>query len=257
MKATLIPALLLLLSGGASQAQEATRALTDLFSPRRIIKTNLAGYALLAVNANYEQKVSGKTSAGLLGGYKLPTTIRLEGIGELNGDRQTYTGDIRPSGLFLNPYFRFYPGTALKGFYLEAFGRYYNYSFEVPYDYEKNERTIRAALDGTANGMGGGLALGVQVALASRLYLDLHAGYGMGVGQVHVETNDPNLELEDYLSIKRNIEQHRDDADVRFFLLGNVLTGIEADANERSAWADIRNRTFPILRAGISLGVAF
>ncbi|MEZ4758875.1 MAG: hypothetical protein R2810_03680 [Flavobacteriales bacterium] len=90
------------------------------------------------------------------------------------GSDQTYTGDITPKGSFVNPYFRFYTSGALTGFYLEGFLRYYNYTYLVPYDYEKNESTIRANLDGTADGFGGGLP-GGQFALAPRLYLDVFA----------------------------------------------------------------------------------
>lgn len=249
----------MLLGACFTHAQDAaSTAASALFSPRRIVKTNLAGYALLAVNANYEQKVGVRTSVGLLGGYKLPQTIRLEGIGKLDGESQTYTGDIRPEGLFLNPYFRFYTGSEVfKGFYLEAFVRYYDYKYLVPYDYDKNGRTIRANLDGTASGTGGGLALGVQLPLGPRVYLDLNLGYGMASGDAHVETNDPNLDAEDYQKIKRNIEKHRDDADVKIFLLDDVISSIDANANSNSAWADVKGQVFPIIRGGVALGFAF
>lgn len=242
----------------AVHAQDAASAVSDLFSPRRIVKTNLVGYALLAVNANYEQKVGQRTSVGLLGGYKVPSTIHVAAIGNLDGENQTYTGDIEPSGLFLNPYFRFYTGkAAFKGFYLEAFTRYYDYNFLVPYDYDKDGGKIRANLDGTATGFGGGLALGVQVPLGTRVYLDINLGYGMAKGDVHVETNDPNLDAEDYQTIKRNIEKYRDDAEVKIFLLDNVISSIEANASSNSAWADIKDQTFPIVRGGIAIGFAF
>ncbi len=248
---------LLLLSTIPSNGQDAGGAVSALFSPRRVVKTNLAGYAMLSVSANYEQMVGAKTTVGLLGGYKLPNVIHVEAIGNLDGERQTYTGDVEPSGLFMNPYFRYYPNAAFKGFYVEAFGRYFNYDFLVPYDYEKNGGTIRADLDGNASAVGGGLAIGVQFALASRLFLDINAGYGMAVGSVHVETSDPNLELEDYLTIKRNIEKYQDDADVQVFLLGDILTDPDAQATSTSAWADFRDKTFPIVRGGISIGYAF
>ncbi|MCB9184116.1 MAG: DUF3575 domain-containing protein [Flavobacteriales bacterium] len=242
----------------ATQAQSpAADAVGALFSPKRIVKTNLAGYAWLSANVNYEQKTGLKTSVGLLGGYKLPTVIHVSALGDLDGEKQTYTGDIEPKGLFLNPYFRFYPKEAFKGFYVEAFMRYFNYSYLVPYDYEKNGGTIRANLDGTASAVGGGLAIGVQFALASRLYLDINAGYGMAVGQAHIETNDPNLELEDYLTIKRNIEKYQDDADVQVFLLGDLLKDPDAKADESHAEADFTNKVFPTLRGGISIGYAF
>ncbi|MBK9176839.1 MAG: DUF3575 domain-containing protein [Flavobacteriales bacterium] len=222
-----------------------------------MIKTNLAGYALLSVGANYEQKVGLKTTVGLLAGYKLPSTIHVEAVGNLDGERQTYTGDVEPQGLFINPYFRFYPKEAFKCFYIEAFTRYFNYTFLVPYEYEKNGGIINANLDGKASAFGGGLGLGVQFAIAPRVFLDFNAGFGMAVGNVHLETNDPNLELEDYLIIKHNIEQYQDDADVQVFMLGDILTDPKAEATSSKAWADFDNKLFPIMRGGISIGYAF
>lgn len=248
----------LLLSASAIQGQDGTDPVSELFSPKRIVKTNLAGYALLSVTLNYEQMVGVKSSVGLLGGYKIPTVYRVDAIGKLDGEDQTYSGDIEPKGLFLNPYFRIYTGTSVfRGFYVEAFGRYYDYEYLVPYDYDKNNTTIHANLDGTATGMGGGLALGVQFSLAPRIYLDIHAGYGMGVADIHLQTNDPNLDAADYQKIKTNIEQHEAEGDVTVFLLGDVLKGLDAEADATSAWGDIKGKTFPLVRAGVSIGVAF
>jgi hypothetical protein len=248
----------LLLASSHIHAQDAGTVASAVFSPRAILKTNLVGYAWLSANLNYEYKAGLNTSVGLLAGYKIPSVIHISALGDLKGDQQTYTGDIEPQGLFVNPYFRFYVGQqALKGFYLEAFARYFNYTFLVPYDYEKNGRNIRANLDGTANGMGGGLALGVQFPVAPRVYLDIHAGYGMGSGDIHVETNDPNLDAADYQKIKSNIEKYEDDADVQIFVLESVLNNLDAEANANSAWADVKGATFPILRGGISVGFAF
>ena len=67
----------LILGTGSIHGQDATSLASEVFSPRRIVKTNLAGYALLVVNANYEQKVGLRTSVGLMGGYKLPSTIQV------------------------------------------------------------------------------------------------------------------------------------------------------------------------------------
>lgn len=257
MKNWFIGSAFLLCAGGMQAQAPAANVVSALFSAKRIVKTNLVGYALLSANVNYEQKTGLKTSVGLLGGYKLPSTIHVEALGNLDGEKQTYSGDIEPQGIFLNPYFRYYTSEAFKGFYLEAFVRYFNYNYLVPYDYEKNGGTIRANLDGTASAVGGGLALGVQFPIAPRVYLDINAGYGMAVGQAHIETNDPNLELEDYLTIKRNIEKYQDDADVQVFLLGDILKDPDAKADESHAEADFTGKIFPVLRGGISIGYAF
>ncbi|HRD52776.1 MAG TPA: DUF3575 domain-containing protein [Flavobacteriales bacterium] len=246
----------LLFSASNAQAQAAAGG---LFSPRRIVKTNLVGYANLAVNLNYEQKVGTKTSVGLLAGYKLPTVIHVKAIGTIDGERQTYTGDVEPEGVFLNPYFRYYTKETFKGFYVEAFLRYFNYKFLLPYDYEKRSdgRNIRANADGKASAFGGGLALGAQFPLGPRVYMDINIGYGMAVGNARLETNDPNLELEDYRTIQRNIEKYQDDEDIQVFLLGEIVTDPKAGSTDTKAWADFNNKLFPLLRGGISIGYAF
>ncbi len=157
----------------------------------------------------------------------------------------------------MNPYFRYYTREAFKGFYLEVFLRYFNYNFLVPYEYEKNGGIINANLDGNVSAFGGGLGLGVQVELSPRVYLDFNVGYGMGIGTVYLKTNDPNLDRDDYLTIKRNIEKYQDDADVQVFLLGDILTDPDARADDRMAEAWFRNKLFPMLRGGISIGYAF
>lgn len=245
---------MLLLAPFALQAQDIASA---LFSPKRIVKTNLTGYALLSVSLNYEQKVGPKTSVGLLAGYKLPSVIHVEAIGSIDGEKQTYTGDVEPQGIFINPYYRYYTRETFKGFYIEGFMRYFSYNFLVPYEYEKNGGIINANLDGKASAFGAGVGLGVQVNLAPRVFLDFNAGFGLAMGNVHLETNDPNLELEDYRTIKRNIEQYQDDADIQVFLLGDILTDPKAEATDTKAWADFENKLFPILRGGISIGFAF
>ncbi|MBL0127466.1 MAG: DUF3575 domain-containing protein [Flavobacteriales bacterium] len=245
-------------SAAIGHAQDATGLLGEVFSAKRIVKTNLVGYAFLSVNANYEQKTGPNTSVGLLAGYKLPSTIHVEAIGNLDGENQTYSGDVEPKGVFLNPYFRYYTAQTFKGFYMEAFLRYFNYTYLVPYDYEKNNgTTIHANLDGTASAFGGGLALGVQFNIAPRVYMDINAGFGVATGNAHIETNDPNLELEDYLTIKHNIEKYQDDADVQVFLLGDILKDPVAKADANHAEADFNNKIFPIVRGGICIGYAF
>ena len=181
----------------------------------------------------------------------------MEAIGRIDGESQQYKSEVEPQGLYMNPYFRFYPKQAFKGFYVEGFARYFNYTYSVPYDYDKNGRTIRAALDGTASAVGGGLALGVQFNLASRVFLDINGGYGMALGNARVETSDPNLDRADYEKIKRNIERYQDDPDVQVFLLGDFLKNPDARATDTSAEAEFKNKVFPILRGGISIGYAF
>jgi hypothetical protein len=202
-------------------------------------------------------KTSPKTSAGMLGGYKIPSTYNLSGFGNFDGEQMTYTGKITPKGEFVNPYFRFYTKEAMTGFYVEAFLRYYDYNYLVPYDYDKEGRLIRANVDGTAHGFGGGISIGGQFSLAQHLFMDIYGGFGVGRGDIHLQTSDPNLDADDYANIKHNIEKNRDSFDPHIFLLGKTITSLTACAEANSAWADITNQLFSILRGGISIGYAF
>lgn len=241
----------------AQDPAPAASAVQNAFSPKYILKTNLVALGMSSINLNYEIKTSPFTSAGLLTGYKVSSTFTVDAVGNLSDDQMTYTGEITPKGVFVNPYFRYYTSGSMTGFYLEAFVRYYNYTFLVPYDYEKNGSNIRANLDGSANGFGGGLALGGQFKLAPHLYLDIYGGMGVGSGDIHMETNDPNLDAQDYQNIKKNIEENRDDADVTILFLDRTIKSLDANANSTSAWADINNQLFPLMRGGIALGWAF
>lgn len=224
--------------------------------PRSIIKTNLVGLGLFTINANYEYKLNDKFSVGLVGGYKIPSTYTLDANASStsnNGDL-AYTGEITPKGYFLNPYARMYTKGAMTGFYLELYTRYFNYNFQVPYDYEKNSGTVNANADGTASAFGGGLALGTQIPLGKIFVIDLYAGLGMGVGKAHLETNDENLDAQDFADIKAEMDQIED---VEIVVIGKAINNMTYDANSTSAWADIKGLPVPMMRAGVSFGVMF
>jgi hypothetical protein len=235
-------------------------SIAQVSGPRNIIKTDLTAYVpskynlISSINLNYEFKINEKFSVGAVGGTLLSSAHELGATGTSGADKLSYKGEITPSGYFINPYGRFYTKEAMTGFYLELFTRYYNYDFQIPYDYEKNNGTITANADANASAFGGGIVIGSQVALGKMFVLDFYAGAGMGLGKFHAETNDPNLDEQDYADIKQemaNIEN------VEIIFVGNAIKNMTYDANSTSAWADISNIAVPMLRAGISFGVAF
>ena len=240
--------------GGDGATGDVAREITG---PRTMLKTNLVGLALTSINGNIEYKTGGASSVGLLGGYKLPTTITVNGWAETVSDgQQTYTGEIEPSGWFINPYARIYAKEAFHGFYVEPFLRFFGFDYKVPYDYEKNNTTIRAFADGEASGWGGGLGFGTSFDIAPRIFLDINLGFGIAQGDIYVITSDPNLDAQDYQDIKAKIEENKN-ADVEILILGSVLDELEAGANETSAWAEMNDVIMPIFRGGIHFGFAF
>ena len=229
-------------------------AYAQIPAPRSIIKTNLLAYTTSTINLNYEYKVAPKFSVGLITGYTLPVTRTLDASGTSSSGKATYNGEITPQGFFVNPYARWYPKDAMTGFYMEAFTRFSSYTFDIPYDYEKDGATIQAAAVGTANTVGGGLVLGTQVPLGPMFVLDFYLGAGMGLGNAHAETDDPQLDAQDFADIKAEMDQLED---VQIIFIGNAINDMTYDANSTSAWADVNNYPIPILRAGISFGYMF
>ena len=84
--------------------------------------------------------------------------------------------------------------------------------------------------------------------------MDFYAGAGLATGNAHAETNDPNLDAQDFEDIKAEMDQIES---VDIIFVGKIIDNMTYDANETSAWADIKGYTMPILRGGISFGIMF
>ncbi|NNM15174.1 MAG: DUF3575 domain-containing protein, partial [Bacteroidia bacterium] len=141
----------------AQTTASATKAVSSILGPRNAIKTNIASYyPLTTANIYYEFKAGQKISVGTGFGYKIPQSFEVDALVDIAGedDDFTWTGDIEPQGLYINPYVRYYPKGAITGFYMEAFVRYYKYDFTAPYDYTKNSVVIYEEADGEVDGFG-------------------------------------------------------------------------------------------------------
>ncbi|MBT8326217.1 MAG: DUF3575 domain-containing protein [Bacteroidia bacterium] len=228
---------------------------------RSIVKTDLKAYVpvnfnvISSINLNYEFKINKKFSTGIVGGSLIERTLELGAAGTAgSGEKLAYKGEITPTGYFLNPYFRMYTKETFNGFYVEVFARHYNYDFLIPYDYDKSGGTIVANAVANAKAYGGGLVIGNQFQFGKMFVLDIYAGAGMGVGNAHAETNDPNLDAQDFQDIKQEMA---DLEDVEIALVGKAINNMTYGANSTSAWADVNNYAIPMLRAGVAFGVMF
>ena len=131
--ASILAGLCLVLTAQAQDSPTDIASPDILTQPKFILKTNLTSYAFTAINLNFEAKTSPVTSVGLLGAYMLPRTYDLSAlVTDSEGDTFDYDGEIEPSGVFITPYFRYYPSGSMTGFYAETFARYYNMEFGVP-----------------------------------------------------------------------------------------------------------------------------
>jgi hypothetical protein len=124
----------------------------NLFSP--IVKTG---------SFFYERKINEKQSAQL-------------GVGFTSYNRM----DVKISGLFFTPEYRFYvSGQSMNGFYVAPFARYQNLKIEDNSDSaEENKAELTT--------IGGGVSVGRQWLFSNIITLDIFAGPSINSGKVKI-----------------------------------------------------------------------
>lgn len=263
---------ILMLGYGLYAQTSTTSAVTSVLGPRNAIKTNIAAYyPLTTANIYYEFKVSNKVSVGTGFGYKIPQTFEVSGIADLADEEDdfTWTGDVEPEGLYVNPYVRFYPkGAAITGLYFEAFLRYYKYTMKIPYTYTDDtdpagnpmpEMTYNEKGDGEADGYGGGFMIGNQFALGPTMVVDIYAGFGLASGSFYAESQkDSQMGPDDYADAKQEIDDAVDaQTELNIPFMDKLVNAVEADASSTKVWAEIKDVAFPMIRFGVVFGGAF
>ena len=227
------------------------------FTQTHAIKTNLLGWAYKSINIGYEFKIGPRVSVGLNSEYRVPGSLNIYLLADRIGtDEISYSGDIKLDGIGVTPHFRYYTRNALKGFYLQPFFRYLNYSFELPYAYEDDGEVKNGATYATLKGYGGGLSLGVQATIGEHFILDFNFGMGVVSGDVHATASYPTLEESDYEYARDAIYDLKEEGSSIPFI-GNLLEKVEAGSDATSAWIDISRGIFPSIKGGISIGYTF
>ncbi|NHE58994.1 DUF3575 domain-containing protein [Cyclobacterium plantarum] len=215
---------------------------------RNIGKLNLTALPLGSIDLQYERVVARKMSAALglrmVPGGGLPFASVYT-----TGDEQDALAQIDRlefGNFAITPEFRFYLGKhdGPRGFYIAPFARYSVINAEIPdYAISSTEETIN--LDGKISGISGGLMLGSQWRLGSRIYLDwwiLGAGYGSSSGELNGVGTLSSTEQQD-------LRDDFSDLDIAV-----VSTETTVDANGIRVGFD---GPWATLRGGLLLGIKF
>jgi len=217
---------------------------------KNLVKWNVAALALKNFSFQYERAVSNKISVagGLRFALKstLPFSSALE---DAIDDEETWNSikDFKTANFAITPEVRFYLGKQVfQGFYVAPFVRYANYTAEVPYTFEVEGIQEIIPLSGNVNTFTGGVLLGAQWKLASRIHLDwwiLGPSYGSNSGSI---TGKKSLSAEEQRELRESLSDLED--------LPVVKTKYTVDDNGAKVdfsgpWAGIR--------AGLSVGFRF
>jgi len=230
---------------------------------KNVVTLNLTSLGFSNLSLRYERRLKGKLSVGIGGGYLLsgllPNVVPVDGI--IGGNEfgvQTATGSF--SGFNATPELRFYPFSkrgAPYGFYLSLFGRYFNYSWDVPYvsvpDPNTGE-TLSANARIGLTGMGGGTTLGAQFLIKDFIVIDwFFIGGGVAPATISGEVSSPDItdDLAYYENVGQDLETFYGD------LPGISGTNLEVDVEPGKASVSVGNQLWPIIRVGIAIGVAF
>ncbi len=163
---------------------------TSAVAQNNIIKLNVSSAVLKNFHVQYERQVSEKKSFAIGLRYQPAAVIPLRQF--LDGyiaNSDVHLGSFITSNFSITPEFRFYAGKrgGLTGFYVAPYLRFAKWSGNLPVSYESETEKRQVALKGSINSFSGGIMVGSQYNLSSRLVFDWwiaggHIGLSSGNG---------------------------------------------------------------------------
>jgi hypothetical protein len=221
---------------------------------KSIVKVNLSSIALSHYSLQYEYVLNNRQSIALgLGvspreGLPFKQTL-LDNFGE-NADARSAIESTTFSKFTITPEYRFYLGKkgAPSGFYIAPFARYTNMSFDNDYTYTPSSGEKHVAhVTGKFNGIGGGVMVGSQWLLSSRVTLDWWiAGPFIGTMKADFHGTDDMSDMtpQDKAELENDIES----VDI-------PLWEIDATVGNNTIDAKLTGPFYGIRAFGISLGL--
>jgi hypothetical protein len=229
-----------------------------------ILKTNLSSLTLNNYSLTYERMLTRKISASLGYRYMPKSALTKSMLGENvmdqikedgEDDLQNQLDKLQMSGGALTAEFRIYTGKrpGARGFYAGIYGRYSQFKYDYPFDYEKPDgSTTLVPLNGHTSGFGGGIVTGGQFMIAKRVVVDLYiigAHYGKMTGKLEGLTDLSDLDEADRAELKADLEDLID--------LGGSEKNIKADVRNDGVRADIKMPFLGVRGLGLTVGFAF
>ncbi|MDX1907436.1 MAG: DUF3575 domain-containing protein [Bacteroidia bacterium] len=232
--------ILVLVSGLSASAQQNAIKVT----PIRLLGRQL--------HLGYERALTDKMSVGLSGMTFFPFQFDDGTIANANlntANTEISSGTLK--GYSVTPELRFYPGSkgAMRGFHAEPFVRHYAWTLGTEGEYTDGADVSQVATDLRLSGTGLGVSIGFQGIVGDVFVIDWFIGGGATASRVRVSgAVDGPLE--------EDVQAYIDDLNASIGAvpgLGNNLIKGDAESfNFKSSFVAI-----PVLRTGLSIGVAF
>ena len=222
---------------------------------KNVFKFLPVNMAFNSLSFEYERKFSPKSS--LILGIGFPTPKPFASKFNLSSADNVITND-KFGSMAIRVAYRHYSGHHLQpvGFYYSPYLKYQKFTAKAD-----NYRTDNSGVNGAAqhynenyevdaNTMSFGLQLGWQFLIAKTVAIDFYPlGFEGGIGSVTatVKTTDATLIQKVYDNVQQNIND-----------LPSVLKG-KVTASKSASQVDVKGSSipFPMLRSGISIGIAF
>ncbi len=225
------------------------------------VKINLSSLLLNNYSFYYERMMTRKFS--LSAGYRFMPDSRIGDIRLVDkaideyfpeedlDDFSVKDGRMKNSAITLEA--RYYLGKkpGARGFYVSAMGRYNNFKMELPYSYSLDGTSENIPMAPSFTSFTGGLGLGAQWRLGSRLVLDLYivgASYGGMNGKLRSNYNFSEFSEDEKQEFISTLEENLDFNNNRY---------LEADISNNSFSGKLNGPIVGLRGLGLSVGVAF
>ena len=250
MRANTILLILCLFSMGAFAQDVPTKVDTIPHGHKNVFKFIPENMAFNSLPFEYERKFSPKSSVTF--GLDLPTAKPFASKFNLSSANIKISNDEFSSTAIRIAY-RHYSGHHVQpvGFYYSPYLKYQKFTAKADnLRTDNNGVTYHENYEVDANTMSFGFQLGWQFLIAKTVAIDFYPiGFEGGVGNVTatVKTTDTNLIQQVYDNVNENIDK-----------LPSVLKG-KVTTSKSSGQVDVKGSSipFPMLRSGLSIGIAF
>ncbi len=162
---------------------------------KNITKVNLSSFATKGFNVQYERQVSKRLTVAMGYGSIPYDDIAFKNVIEqYTNNADVQVGSFQLGTSILTPELRYYVGKkgAFRGFYFAPYGRFSTYKMQVPIEYSSGISNRTALFNGEIKNSTGGIMLGSQFKLSSRIYLDwwiVGASIGSAKGNLIASTS--------------------------------------------------------------------
>lgn len=229
--------------------------LGNVRAQKNVLKVSLTDLLIPKISVSYERALNPNLSLAVWGGLIPNGSSFLYEFEGTTDDTEFSSDDFKYEGFSVTPELRFYPGSkkdAPKGFYLGAWGTYFDIDATAPYNYEiEPNESIDADGNFMLETIGGGLMLGGQWVTNSGISFDLLFGFGAGSANLDASVSDDRLDNADLQEIADELDFDLEDADLQDYLDYTI------SVQDNSVVLESGNFIIPLLRFHFAIGYAF